>query len=293
VLLVDRLLSTRSIAKALRSHPEFRRLASQLGQLDPHFRVISQFPAFAPNSTGPLHIKAQHTLAGINEAFPSLVSLLTDIDAERVAVPVRMDSLCQENESIHGATCLRELFVKYGSDKSSTHNLHWLYGWLLPQPDEVEAVLEIGLGTNNVDVVSHMGRGGKPGASLRAFRDYLPKAQLFGADIDRRVLFNEDRISTFFADQTDSTTLANLGARVGRRCDLIIDDGLHSPLANIATLKFALNRLRSGGAFVVEDIRVEALPIWQVVAVLLPAVYQAQLVEDEGSTSAFVVRRTV
>ena len=56
-------------------------------------------------------------------------------------------------------------------------------------------IFEVGLGTNNVDVPSNMGKDGKPGASLRAWRDYFPNA-----DIDTRILFKEDKIQTFYTN---------------------------------------------------------------------------------------------
>ena len=39
-----------------------------------------------------------------------------------------------------------------------------------------------------------MGIKGKPGASVRAFRDYFDKAIIYGADIDSKILFFEKRI---------------------------------------------------------------------------------------------------
>ena len=40
----------------------------------------------------------------------------------------------------------------------------------------------------------------QPGGCLRAFRDYLPNSQIFGADYDREVLLEEPRIRTTFVD---------------------------------------------------------------------------------------------
>jgi hypothetical protein len=76
-------------------------------------------------------------------------------------------------------------------------------------------LLEIGLGTNNTDVVSNMGSEGVPDASLRAFRDYLPNARIYGAGIDKRILFEESRIKTYFADQTDLAAAARLRSHSG------------------------------------------------------------------------------
>jgi len=65
--------------------------------------------------------------------------------------------------------------------------------------------------------------------------------------------------------------------------DLIIDDGLHAPNANIATLIFALPKLKSdGGWFIVEDIQSAAIPIWEVVISILPSNrYTSYLIETK------------
>ena len=135
-----------------------------------------------------------------------------------------------------------------------------------------------------------MGKRGRPGGSLRAFRDFLPTARIYGADIDRRILFSEDRITTFYVDQTDPTSLAALANLIDSQFDLIIDDGLHSPNANLAVLGFGLNKLKIGGWLVVEDIRSEALPIWQLTAAIMPQQFEARLV-TANKAALFAVQR--
>ena len=80
---------------------------------------------------------------------------------------------------------------------------------MLTPREEISNLLEIGLGSNNTDLVSSMGKEGKPGASLRAFRDFCINAEVIGADIDKRILFKEDRIKTFYVDQTNNSSLDN------------------------------------------------------------------------------------
>ena len=73
-----------------------------------------------------------------------------------------------------------------------------------------------------------MGTYGKPGASLRMWRDYFYNANIYGADIDKGILFNEDRINTYFVDQLDSETIKSMWNNIGLKdFDIIIDDGLH------------------------------------------------------------------
>lgn len=86
-----------------------------------------------------------------------------------------------------------------------------------------------------------MGSSARPGASLYAFKEYLPNANIYGCDIDKDILFENEGIKTCFVDQLDSTTFENISNSFGKiKYDLIIDDGLHSIGANLNTLLFAL-----------------------------------------------------
>ncbi len=159
------------------------------------------------------------------------------------------------NESDSDAQKLKEIFNRFGSDKSSVHNYHLLYAGILKNKLSVN-IFEMGLGTPHLEMISNMGPDGKPGASLRAFREMYPDANIYGADIDKRILFNEDRIKTFYANQLDKNSLADLHTLLAPiTFDLIIDDGLHTPEASINTLEFAMSILAPGGYFVIEDIK--------------------------------------
>jgi hypothetical protein len=246
------------------------------------------FPMFAPNSAGSRAQKAELTINTINEVFPALCRLRQSVGGE-VAEFLSVEDFCKSESQRLAAGRLKVLFDEHGSDKASYHDYHYFYASILDEVDKVSAVLEIGLGTNNVGVVSHMGERGRPGASLRAFRDYLPNALIYGADIDRKILFREERISTVFVDQTRPSAFAELRA-IDARFDLIIDDGLHSPDANANTLAFALGKLKPGGWCVIEDITPAAAPVWQIVGVLLPETYSATLLHADGGM-LFAVQR--
>jgi SAM-dependent methyltransferase len=165
-----------------------------------------------------------------------------------------------------------------------------LYGSLLADREKVEKILEIGLGTNNVDVLSHMEKTGTPGASLWAFRSFCPRAQIFGADIDARVLFQDERITTLQVDQTNQDSLNGLANSLPKDFDLVIDDGLHSPDANVLTLTFGLGLVRPGGWVVIEDIKPSASSLWQAIAALLPDRFESHLVATPYAL-VFLARR--
>jgi cephalosporin hydroxylase len=151
-------------------------------------------------------------------------------------------------------------------------------------------IFEIGLGTNNVDVVSTMGTHGKPGASLRAFREFQKNCSIYGADFDKRILFKENRIQTFFVDQTNVKTFKNLQLKIGSNFDLMIDDGLHSPNANLNSLYFFLKNIKVGGYAVIEDININTEPIWNIVSQLIKFNFISAFIKTK-TACMFIVKR--
>jgi hypothetical protein len=251
--------------------------------------LCEAMPLFAPNSGGSPSARAKLTVLSANQTFPFLGLLLNALGEGKLEC-IEAKDFADTPEEIEAAIKLKEAFEFHKSDKSSEHNYHFIYAKMLKDRKSITAMLEIGLGTNNPDVVSSMGILGTPGASIRAFRDFLPQARIYGADVDRGILFEEDRIKTFFVDQTDLKTLDQLGSDIPGELDLIIDDGLHSPNANLAVLLFALKKLKVGGWLAIEDIHEKAYPVWVVVASLLPASYKASMISAQGAL-VFAVQR--
>ena len=152
----------------------------------------------------------------------------------------------------------------YGSDKA-LHSYTQVYSALFKDWfDRPLRMLELGLGTNNPAVLSNMGAFGAPGASLRGWRDLFPRASVYGADIDRGILFEEDRIKTFYCDQLDKSSIRSIWSQPALRdgADIIIEDGLHTFEANVSFLEASLDHLRPGGIYVVEDIGWEDIERW-------------------------------
>jgi hypothetical protein len=245
-------------------------------------------PAFAPMVTGSRRAVAELTVQSIQQTFPFL-SEFVNAYCDKTCVELSAEAFCKRFSGLSAAERLKHVFDRFGSDKSTLHNYELVYASILQNPLAVSAILEIGLGSNHLDVVSNMGAQGRPGASLRAFRDFLPNATIFGADVDRRILFQDERIKTAYVDQTNLSTFSELDA-LSPHYDLIIDDGLHSPNANIATLIFGLRKLASGGWLIVEDINVSAAAVWRVVAALMPSDYSSYLITAKGAL-VFAIQR--
>jgi hypothetical protein len=127
------------------------------------------------------------------------------------------------------AEALGALFRRHGSDKAGKHSSYIIYSHILQSLglNSSLRVLEIGLGTKNPEMLSTMALERpnpmspllQPGGSLRAFRDFLPNSQIYGADYDREVLFEEPRIRTTFVDQMHYSSFLDLNASFGgARC---------------------------------------------------------------------------
>ena len=96
---------------------------------------------------------------------------------------------------------------------------------------------------------------GKPGASLKVWRDFFLNANVYGGDIDKNILFNEERIQTFYVDQKNSETIKSMWSMINKKFDIIIDDGLHSFDANINFYEHSFENLKKGGMYIIEDIK--------------------------------------
>jgi len=169
--------------------------------------------------------------------------------------------------NVFAPTEMCRVMTRRGSDKGhGWHNYTTIYSVIFGKlRDQSLRIFELGLGTDNPKLVSSMGVNGRPGASLRGWRELFPRARVYGADIDRNILFQEERINTFYCDQLDRVAIHDLWSQPSLRdgMDIIIDDGLHTLEGNLSFLNGSLDRLRPGGFYVVEDILQETIGAWR------------------------------
>jgi hypothetical protein len=159
----------------------------------------------------------------------------------------------------------------FGSDKGDPefvkrHSYTRLYYPLfVPVRDRPLRVFELGLGTNNPNFPSNMGVDGKPGASLRGWKQFFPQAQIFGADIDTGILFQEDRIRTFYCDQGSPVAIRHLWDQepLTEPFDIIIDDAYHVFDYNVVFFENSWHKLAHRGIYIVEDIMYYTLDAWR------------------------------
>jgi hypothetical protein len=168
--------------------------------------------------------------------------------------------------NVFAPTKMCRVMTRHGSDKGvGVHNYTAIYSVLFGELRKRPLrVFELGLGTNDINLPSSMAGYGQPGGSLRGWRELFPQARVYGADIDRGILFDADQIKTFYCDQLDRRAVRDLWAQPDLLggADIIIDDGLHTFEGNTSFLEGSLESLRPGGVYVIEDIDRETLADW-------------------------------
>ncbi len=165
---------------------------------------------------------------------------------------------------------LSMLCDKYGSDKGSLiqnidehHPYNWhphtytdIYSLLFKNiKHTAKNIFECGIGTNNPNMLSNMTINGKLGASLYVWRDYFKVAQIYGVDIDKDILFSDDRIQTDWMDQTSPDSIRDYFQNLKIRFDIMIDDGLHTPDAAICLFTNSIDFLEDDGIYIIEDMQ--------------------------------------
>lgn len=242
-------------------------------QIDPP----AEFPLFHPASAGDDGVRSLLTVLSVKQTIPNLENLVRQLGLSSDIMD--LTTFAKTASDLKAAEELGSLLKFYGSDKSIAHNYNLLYGPILLKNDK-GGLLEVGIGSNNTKIVSNMGATHRPGGSLRAFRDFTG-SEVYGADFDKEILFEEELIKCYFVDQTEPSTFQSLDVHVPDGLDLVIDDGLHAPNANLATLSYGLKKVREGGWVVIEDIGVASLAIWQVVYALISRDFECYLLQGK------------
>lgn len=166
------------------------------------------------------------------------------------------ETLCSKPDP-HTELC--EIMKSEGSDKAIYHNYTILYDAFFGSlRNKGITFAEVGLGTNNQDVVSHMRADYPVGASLSGWVRYFgPFAKIVGGDIDERILFEREGMVTDYIDQLDPDAINGFFTRneiAEQGADVILDDGLHRFHANICLLLSSWKFLKPGGLYIIEDI---------------------------------------
>lgn len=160
------------------------------------------------------------------------------------------------------STPLCLIMNKNRSDKSLHYNKGWhnyttfYYSIFKDLCNEKLRIFELGLGTNNINIPSNMGKCGRPGASLYGWSEFFPNSDIFGADIDSGILFNTDKIKTFYCDQRKSDIIKNMWnePNLQENFNIIIEDGLHTFDACVCFFENSIHKLKPNGYYIIEDV---------------------------------------
>jgi hypothetical protein len=117
-------------------------------------------------------------------------------------------------------------------------------------------LLEIGLGVLGDRWEAKIVRGRNTGgASMKMWYEYFPNARIYGIDVNECSYLDNDRISTFVADQGQAEDLAAFVDSLDEPAfDVIVDDGSHRPDHQQTSFSFLFKFLRPSGLYFIEDL---------------------------------------
>ncbi len=162
---------------------------------------------------------------------------------------------------------LRSLVDNSMTDKDTIHSYLDTYDNLFKEKrDTATNILEIGIAE---------------GGSLKLWRDYFNKANVYGIDIANKCLNDEDRITYLF---NMNASLFNTDY-FNNKFDIIIDDGSHSLTDQCVFIEKYLPLLKDDGILIIEDVQdIQHLNIFTNITPLIfkPYIETYDLRENKG-----------
>ena len=142
---------------------------------------------------------------------------------------------------------LEKLFNKYNTDKSEKHGYHMVYEkYFEPYKSQKIKILEVGVWE---------------GASTLALHEYFDSAEIYGVDIFERFPmesirpYSLERCQFIQGDSMRKNIVEKVQEEWGDiRFDIIIDDGKHTPRANMKTFENFSQFLSDDGQYFIEDV---------------------------------------
>ncbi len=125
-----------------------------------------------------------------------------------------------------------------GTDKILYHGYHRFYPYFFSHMrDSKISLLEIGLDAN---------------ASVKLWKDYFSKVTIYGVDIEDKKAI--EGVIFFKGDQSKIEDLIRIKNQIPETLNIIIDDGSHVPEHQMLTFNLLWDKLKGGGAYIIEDI---------------------------------------
>jgi demethylmacrocin O-methyltransferase len=142
---------------------------------------------------------------------------------------------------------LTSIAIKQGTDKVNGHFYTYHYETHFSKfRNEKINLLEIGVGGYD--------KPDKGGESLRMWKEFFKKGNIFGIDIYDKHLLEEERIKIFKGSQTDKVFLKSVARQIGP-LDIVIDDGSHINSHVITSFNILFPFLKIGGIYAIEDVQ--------------------------------------
>lgn len=161
---------------------------------------------------------------------------------------------------------LSKISLNYGTDKGPRENGYTVvYDMFIGQRrHEPINLLEIGLARGGPEVGGDADREVIDVPSVRMWRDFLPNAHIYGADISDFSSYQSDNFTFFRVDCGNRDELRKI-AEAGVEFHVIVDDGSHASYHQQLTWFELFRSLAPGGLYIIEDLN------WQ------PQAYEAEL----------------
>lgn len=142
---------------------------------------------------------------------------------------------------------LTSIARRHGTDKADIHFYASHYETHFSKFRNAKInLLEIGVGGYD--------KPDEGGASLRMWKEFLKKGNIFSIDIYDKQLLEEDRIKIFQGSQIDKAFLMSVVNEIGP-IDIIIDDGSHINRHVITSFILLFPFLNIGGIYAIEDVQ--------------------------------------
>lgn len=135
-----------------------------------------------------------------------------------------------------------EVDSSFGGDKGSNgHDYTSIYSlYFAPIREKKLNLLEIGI---------------YKGASVKFWENYFPNADLNFIDLNfETILYFSNRSHYYRANQENASDLIDVMKKIGKKMDIIIDDGGHKMNQQITSFITLWSYLKSGGLYIIEDL---------------------------------------
>lgn len=167
---------------------------------------------------------------------------------------------------------LMDIALRWKTDKTENGYIERYESYFEPLRDEKLNILEIGVKRAHPKYPHGA-------ASHRTWKEYFPKAQIYGIDIDpKNKEYEQERLEIFIGSQDDPEIMKAVVEKAGH-FDIIIDDGSHVNGLTLASFEGLFPHLKSGGLYVFEDLGASYLDL-EACQVRQKALHAASVADD-------------